>query len=131
MPSPELSTPRKFWRSTQEYTLQSSTTAQAEASYLRSEEIARAYGTFHDDIMPEHPLTIRVALCIDDISKLNTRFWDMHADPILCIDGAATILLTIQYNLVIGMLARVVEDHDRQDLLPLLQKLLHFDVMLV
>jgi acyl-CoA oxidase len=33
------------------------------------------------------------------------KFWDLHLSPVMAYDGAATTLLTIQYNLVIGTLA--------------------------
>ncbi|KAJ7748804.1 acyl-CoA oxidase [Mycena maculata] len=56
-----------------------------EDSYLRAQELARIHG-----------------LTLDDIVNLSPKFWDMHIDPIICTDGAATTLLTIQYNLVAG-----------------------------
>lgn len=36
--------------------------------------------------------------------RLSPKFWRMHMDPILCMDGAAYTLLTIQLNLVVGSL---------------------------
>ena len=55
---------------------------------------------------------------------LTEKFWDCHADPILVHDGAATTLLTIHINLVIGTLARYVRG--RRDLWPLIDDLLSF-----
>lgn len=63
-------------------------------------------------------------MTLEDISMLTEKFWDCHADPILVRDGAATTLLTIHINLVIGTLARYVRG--RRDLWPLIDDLLSF-----
>ncbi|THH00846.1 hypothetical protein EW026_g1719 [Hermanssonia centrifuga] len=87
----------------------SSASWQAERAYLRASAIAEAYG-----------------LSLDDVLSLTPGFWDMHADPTLCWDGAATTILTIQYNLTIGTVGRLAENQNREDLLPLLDDLLKF-----
>ncbi|KAI9436921.1 acyl-CoA dehydrogenase NM domain-like protein [Lactarius indigo] len=66
------------------------------------------------------------ALTVEDILYLSPKFWDMHTDPIACIDGAAETLLTIQYNLCAGTLATYVKG--RPDLVPLLKNVLDFEV---
>lgn len=58
---------------------------------------------------------------------MTPKFWEMHTDPIIASDGAATTLLTIQLNLVAGTLARFVSE--REDLLPTLGDLLQYKVM--
>ncbi len=68
-------------------------------------------------------------LSLDDVLSLTPGFWDMHADPTLCWDGAATTILTIQYNLTIGTVGRLAENQNREDLLPLLDDLLKFRTM--
>lgn len=47
-------------------------------------------------------------------------------DNIVVLDGAATTLLTIQYNLAAGTLARFALK--RRELRPMVQKLLDFEV---
>ena len=56
--------------------------------------------------------------------NLTDKFWDLHTDPILGRDGAATTLLTIQYNLAAGTLARYLTE--RNDLHDLLQDILQW-----
>lgn len=50
----------------------------------------------------------------------------MHGDPILTVDAAMYTLLTIQYNLHAGTLAKYAKT--RRELRPILQKVLDFDV---
>ncbi|KAH9019393.1 acyl-CoA dehydrogenase NM domain-like protein [Lactarius pseudohatsudake] len=78
-------------------------------SYERAKAIGKAY-----------------ALTVEDILYLSPKFWNMHTDPIACIDGAAETLLTIQYNLCAGTLATYVKG--RPDLVPLLKQVLDFEV---
>ncbi|KAJ7748814.1 acyl-CoA oxidase [Mycena maculata] len=78
-----------------------------EDSYLRAQEIARIHG-----------------LTLDDIMNLSPKFWDMHIDPIICTDGAATTLLTIQYNLVAGTLGGFVSG--REDIRTLVDDIINF-----
>lgn len=66
-------------------------------------------------------------LSVEDVSNLSQKFWDMHTDPVTCLDGAATTLLTIQYNLVAGTLARYIAHRD--DIKQLLTDVLTFNVM--
>lgn len=51
----------------------------------------------------------------------------MHTDPIMTLDGAATTLLTIQYNLAAGTLTQWANERD--DILPLIDDLLKFRKM--
>ncbi|KAF7360802.1 Acyl-CoA dehydrogenase NM domain-like protein [Mycena venus] len=78
-----------------------------EDGYLRAEAIARVHG-----------------LTLDDIMSLSPKFWDMHTDPIICLDGAATTLLTIQYNLAAGTLGAFVSERD--DILALVKDIIDF-----
>ena len=60
---------------------------------------------------------------------LRPKFWQMHMDQIIAMDGAASTLLTIQYNLAAGTLAPFAIQ--RPDLQPILKKIMDFDVSLV
>ena len=62
-----------------------------------------------------------------DIQHLSQRFWDLHCDLIVILDGAATTLLTIHYNLVCGTLSRL--SHEREDIKKELNSLLKFRKM--
>ncbi|KAF7298324.1 Acyl-CoA dehydrogenase NM domain-like protein [Mycena kentingensis (nom. inval.)] len=62
------------------------------------------------------------ALSLADIELLSTKFWDFHRHPVVCADGGATTLLSIQFNLVIGTILDCVGhrpdlDHLFEDLL--------------
>ena len=57
---------------------------------------------------------------------LSPKFWDLHTDPISCIDGAAATLLTTQYNLCAGTLATYLRE--QPGLADLLQRVLDFEV---
>lgn len=83
--------------------------ARAERSYLRAEAIAKVH-----------------ALTIEDVATLTPAFWAFHLDPVLCIDGAAATLLTIQYNLSAGTIARLVVEEGREDLRQVVQDMLEF-----
>jgi acyl-CoA oxidase len=52
----------------------------------------------------------------------------MNANPITVLDGAASTLLTIQYNLVAGTLAQYAAT-TRPDLVSLVEDILRWDVM--
>ena len=60
---------------------------------------------------------------------MSQRFWDMHQDPICSLDGAAMTLLTIQYNLGVGVVGECAQD--RPELRPLLHRILTFQVSCV
>ncbi|KAJ6497912.1 acyl-CoA oxidase [Mycena vulgaris] len=78
-----------------------------EDGYFRAEAIARA-----------HRLTL------DDVISLSPKFWKMHIDPIIALDGAATTLLTIQYNLAAGTLGAFVAGRD--DVLAIVNDIIDF-----
>lgn len=61
------------------------------------------------------------ALTVEDVLKLSPKFWQLHIDPITCLDGAATTLLTIHYNLCLGTLAPYAKT--RRDLRQLVKDL--------
>ncbi|KAH7913696.1 acyl-CoA dehydrogenase NM domain-like protein [Hygrophoropsis aurantiaca] len=60
----------------------------------------------------------------EDLADLTCKFWDLHTDPLTVIDGAATTLLTIQYNLAAGTL--VQHSEGRADVDVLIDDLLTF-----
>ncbi|KAG1841422.1 acyl-CoA dehydrogenase NM domain-like protein [Suillus subalutaceus] len=80
-----------------------------------SYERARAIGLAHD-------------ITLHDTLDLTQKFWDMHLDPIIVLDGAAFTLLTIQYNLVAGTLAQYAAT-TRPDLVSLVEDILRWDVI--
>ncbi|KAG2049697.1 acyl-CoA dehydrogenase NM domain-like protein [Suillus hirtellus] len=85
--------------------------ARVDLSYERAKAIGLALGiTLHDTL------------------HLTQKFWDMHTDPIMGLDGAASTLLTIQYNLVAGTLAQYAAT-TRSDLVSLVEKILRWDVI--
>lgn len=63
-------------------------------------------------------------MTMDDILSLTPKFWQMHNDPIVLLDGAAITLLTIQYNLCAGTIAR--HARRRPELVPLVEDLLGY-----
>ncbi|KAH9990765.1 acyl-CoA dehydrogenase NM domain-like protein [Russula vinacea] len=94
------------------FTLQSegfSISDRTKLSYERARAIGRAY-----------------ALTAEDVLFLSPKFWDLHTDPVACIDGAAATLLTIQYNLCAGTLVTYLPE--QPTLAPLLQRVLDFEV---
>ncbi|EGN94823.1 hypothetical protein SERLA73DRAFT_62084 [Serpula lacrymans var. lacrymans S7.3] len=62
----------------------------------------------------------------EDVLNLSPKFWQMHMDPILCVDTAATTLLIMQYNLFAGTLA--VYAANRPDLQQVLIEALSYQV---
>lgn len=63
-------------------------------------------------------------MTIDDLLTLSQKFWDLHVDPIVLLDTAATTLLTIQFNLCAGTIAQY--SLQRPDLVPLVEDLLRY-----
>ncbi|KAN0136329.1 acyl-CoA dehydrogenase NM domain-like protein [Lactarius tabidus] len=86
-----------------------STADRIKLSYERAKALGKAY-----------------ALTVEDILYLSPKFWNMHTDPIACIDAAAETILTIQYNLCAGTLATYLKG--RPDLAPLLKLVIDFEV---
>ena len=63
-------------------------------------------------------------MTIDDVLSLSPKFWQLHNDPICLLDGAAFTLLTIQFNLCAGTIARYARR--RPELSPLVEDFLRF-----
>ncbi|OJT05089.1 Acyl-coenzyme A oxidase 2, peroxisomal [Trametes pubescens] len=63
-------------------------------------------------------------MTINDILSLTPKFWQLHGDPMVLLDGAAMTLLTIQYNLCAGTLARYAMR--RPELVSLVEDLLRY-----
>ncbi|KAI0744987.1 acyl-CoA dehydrogenase NM domain-like protein [Earliella scabrosa] len=81
------------------------------ARAMLSYERARAVGLAYD-------------MKIDDLLSLSAKFWQLHNDPVVLLDGAAFTLLAIQFNLCAGTIARY--SRRRQDLIPIIDDLLRF-----
>ncbi|KAI1785917.1 acyl-CoA dehydrogenase NM domain-like protein [Ganoderma leucocontextum] len=63
-------------------------------------------------------------MTIDDLLSLTPKFWQLHNDPAVLLDGGAITLLTIQYNLCAGTIARYTGR--RPELIPLVEDLLQY-----
>ncbi|KAI0768840.1 acyl-CoA dehydrogenase NM domain-like protein [Trametes elegans] len=63
-------------------------------------------------------------MTIDDLLSLSPKFWQMHNDPAVLLDGGSITLLTIQYNLCAGTIARYAGR--RPELIPLVEDLLQY-----
>ncbi|KAL0945546.1 hypothetical protein HGRIS_014707 [Hohenbuehelia grisea] len=61
-----------------------------------------------------------------DIKTLSPDFWRLHPDPIMCLDPAATTLLTIQLNLFAGSLVAHIDGQPSHR--SLLERALRFEV---
>jgi hypothetical protein len=70
-----------------------------------------------------------IALTVEDVLTLSPKFWKLHADPVVPRMSAAFTLIGSQYNLVVGTIAPYAKR--RPELLPLLQRLMAFDVSYV
>ena len=65
-----------------------------------------------------------IDMSIDDLLSLTPKFWQLHHDPAVLLDGGAITLLTIQYNLCAGTIARYAGR--RPELVPLVEDLLQY-----
>jgi len=63
-------------------------------------------------------------MTMDDLLKLSDKFWDFHRDPIVSVDGGAFTIMTIQYNLCAGTIARYAVQ--QPDMISLVEDLLRF-----
>ncbi|KAI0666662.1 acyl-CoA dehydrogenase NM domain-like protein [Trametes maxima] len=63
-------------------------------------------------------------MSIDDLLSLSQKFWQLHSDPAVLLDGGAITLLTIQYNLCAGTIARYTGR--RPELVSLVDDLLQY-----
>ncbi|KAI1786331.1 acyl-CoA dehydrogenase NM domain-like protein [Ganoderma leucocontextum] len=79
----------------------------ARLSYEKAKAIGLSYG-----------------MTINDILSLTPKFWQMHNEPAAVVDGGAITLLTIQYNLCAGTIARY--SVRRPELIPLVEDLLQY-----
>ncbi|EIN11086.1 hypothetical protein PUNSTDRAFT_64010 [Punctularia strigosozonata HHB-11173 SS5] len=104
-----LSSGRHIWNITTEFPNKYDE-VDPDVSYRRAISIAEVY-----------------ELSLHDIMVCSSKFWDMHTDPILCMDGAATTLLTIQYNLCTGTLASFLPE--RPDLASTISSLLKYETI--
>lgn len=68
-------------------------------------------------------------LTADDVLHMTPKFWELHTDNLVTLDGGAFTLLTIQYNLAGGTLAPFAEK--RPELRPLMNRIMKFDVSYV
>ncbi|KAI0425065.1 acyl-CoA dehydrogenase/oxidase [Xylaria sp. FL1042] len=68
----------------------------------------------------------RSGITLEDVLKLRPRFWEFHRHTIFARDSAMGTTLAIHWNLCIGTIGAYA--HRRPDLVPLLEKLLKFDL---
>ena len=61
---------------------------------------------------------------MDDVLTLSPKFWELHQDPLMALDGAAMTLVTIQVNLTAGTIAR--QAVHRAEFVPLVEDLLAY-----
>ena len=71
------------------------------------------------------PLTI-TGLTLKDVLYLTPKFWKLHREPLITLDGGAFTLLSIQCNLFVGTLAPFALE--RPELQLILQSALDFDI---
>ncbi|KAG1900156.1 uncharacterized protein F5891DRAFT_1227767 [Suillus fuscotomentosus] len=71
---------------------------------------------------------LALGITLNDTLNLMQKIWDIHTDPIIVRDEAATMLVTIQYNLVAGTLAKYAVT-TRPDLVSLVEDILWWDVI--
>ncbi|MCJ1306634.1 hypothetical protein MMC25_000277 [Agyrium rufum] len=90
-----------------------------ELSYQRARVLNQHYGKQIGVV--NHP-----SLTIDDITDLTPKFFDMHRDDMILRDIGSHAMLSIQHNLVAGIIAPYVKDSP--PLQVLLGKVLSFDV---
>lgn len=71
------------------------------------------------------PLT-KTGLTLNDVLHITPKFWNLHREPLVALDGGAFTLLSIQCNLFVGTLAPFALE--RPELQPILQSALDFDI---
>lgn len=110
-------------------TEQLSTDGQAALSMERAKHILSAYRNGPSFLARFKDLMLSIGFTEDDVKLRTSKLWDLHIDPIICLDGAAATLLTIQINLAAGTLASYADDqpHHRD----LLRKMCLFEVSYV
>ncbi|KAI0633863.1 acyl-CoA dehydrogenase NM domain-like protein [Trametes polyzona] len=69
-------------------------------------------------------IALSYKMSMHDLLSLSPKFWQLHSDPIVLLDGAAFTLLVIQYNLCAGTIARYASR--RPELLPIVDDLLRY-----
>lgn len=102
-------------------------------SYCRTAELELLPGrmvivTFHPH-MGSLLSIIFSGLTADDVLHMTPKFWELHTDNLVTLDGGAFTLLTIQYNLAGGTLAPFAEK--RPELRLLMDRIMKFDVSYV
>ncbi|KOS43312.1 hypothetical protein ACN38_g5798 [Penicillium nordicum] len=78
-------------------------------SYQRAKAFANAYG-----------------LTLKDVLYITPKFWKLHREPLMLLDGGAFTLLSIQCNLFVGTLTPFALK--RPELQPILQSAMDFDI---
>ncbi|KGO62870.1 Acyl-CoA dehydrogenase/oxidase [Penicillium expansum] len=101
----ELARSELFKPAPRSFSLEEST----KLSYQRAKAFANAYG-----------------LTLKDVLYITPKFWKLHREPLLTLDGGAFTLLSIQCNLFVGTLAPFALK--RPELQPILQSALDFDI---
>lgn len=96
-------------------------------AYERAKAIVLTYGSCMTHLPHLSPLNCALhcaGLNIDDVLTLSPKFWELHQDPLMAMDGGAMTLVTIQVNLTSGTIAR--QAVHRPELLPLVDDLLSY-----
>ena len=97
----------------------------AKLAYDRARATVQAYGKFRQKILLSTILTRHgPALTMDDVLTLSPKFWELHQDPLMAMDGGAMTLATIQVNLTSGTIAR--QAVHRPELIPIVEDLLSY-----
>ncbi|KAI1126242.1 acyl-CoA dehydrogenase/oxidase [Nemania abortiva] len=96
------------------------------------------FGTITDQLDFPHPdqvglvyerarlICLKSGISVEDVVKLRPRFWEFYRHPIAMRDTAIGTTLSIHWNLCIGTIGTYVSR--RPDLVPMLEKLLKFDL---
>jgi acyl-CoA oxidase len=72
-------------------------------------------------------IAFHTELSADDVRNTTSKYWELHSDPIMPMDGAAGSLISIHYNLAVGTFARYTRG--RPDVEAILHRLLTFQVL--
>lgn len=68
----------------------------------------------------------RTGLTLKDVLYITPKFWKLHREPLMLLDGGAFTLLSIQCNLFVGTLTPFALK--RPELQPILQSAMDFDI---
>lgn len=100
-------------------------TDKARLAYERAREIVLAYGALYSSFcLLLCSRSFHADITMEDVLGLSPKYWELHQDPLMAMDGGAMTLVTIQVNLIAGTIARYAVN--RPELLPLVDDLLQY-----